>query len=194
MRSGNWTGWTATQLLGAEVAGKTLGIIGLGRIGRAVAERAAGFRMNVLYHSRHPLTEPAVQWQSSGLSDVLRQADFVSLHVPLTESTRHLIGATELSLMKPTAMLINTARGPVVDEAALVDALRRGTIAGAGLDVYEEEPRLHHGLGALSQVALLPHLGSATRSARVRMGMICLDNIEAVLAGRPAPNQISRGS
>ena len=190
VRSGNWNGWTATQLLGAEVAGTTLGIIGMGRIGRAVAERAAGFRMKVLYYSRRPLAEAAVQWQAGSLSEVLRQADFLSLHVPLTAATQHLIGAAELSLMKPTAMLINTARGPVVDEAALADALRRGTIAGAGLDVYEQEPRVHPGLTALPQVVLLPHLGSATRSARVRMGMICLDNIEAVLAGRPAPNQI----
>ncbi len=123
---------------------------------------------------------------------MLRQADFLSLHVPLTAATQHLIGAAELSLMRPTAVLINTARGPVVDEAALADALRSGTIAGAGLDVYEQEPRIHPGLSGLPQVVLLPHLGSATRSARVRMGMICLDNIEAVLAGRPAPNRIAR--
>lgn len=192
VRSGAWTGWNATQLLGAEVAGRTIGIIGMGRIGQAVARRAAGFHMRVLYHARHPVTPmtSSDQWERVSLSELLRQADFVSVHVSLTEGTRHLIGAPELALMRQTAILINTARGQIVDEAALVEALQTQRIAGAGLDVYEEEPHVHPELISLQNVVLLPHLGSATWSTRVQMGMICLHNIEAVLAGRPAPNRV----
>jgi glyoxylate reductase len=192
VRSGGWTGWTPTQLLGAEVAGRTLGIVGMGRIGQAVAQRASGFRMRVLYHARRPLTEApcADGWEYVDLPNLLPQADFVSIHVPLTTATRFLIGARELAMMRPTAILINTARGPIVNEGALVEALRNGTIAGAGLDVYEAEPALHPALVSFRQAVLLPHLGSATWSARVQMGMICLRNIEAVLAGRPAPNRV----
>jgi glyoxylate reductase len=191
VRTGTWRGWAPTQLLGADVAGKTLGIIGMGRIGQAVAQRAQGFRMRVLYESRRAVTPPrGFAWERRPLDEVLAEADFISLHVPLTEATRHLIGARELSLMKPTAILINTARGPVVDEKALVSALKAGTIAGAGLDVYEQEPLVHPGLVELPNVVLLPHLGSATLETRIRMGRICLDNIEAVLNGRPAPNRI----
>jgi glyoxylate reductase len=194
VRGGTWTGWTATQLLGAEVAGRTLGIIGMGRIGQAVARRAAGFRMPVRYYNRcSPLdSPPGAQWERASLRDLLRDSDFVSIHVPLNEETRHLIGAPELALMRRTAILVNTARGPIVDEAALTDALERRAIAGAGLDVYEEEPRVHSGLRTLPQVVLLPHLGSATWFARVQMGMICLANVDAVLAGRPAPNPVMR--
>jgi glyoxylate reductase len=193
VRSGGWTGWTPTQLLGAEVASRTLGIVGMGRIGQAVARRASGFRMTVLYHSRRRLPElsAADQWESLSLDELLRRSDFVSIHLPLTPATRHLIGAREFSLMRRTAFLINTARGPVVDETALAEALANGTIAGAGLDVFEEEPALHPALAGLNQTVLLPHLGSATLSARVRMGMVCLDNIEAVLEGRQAPNRVS---
>jgi len=192
VRAGGWTGWTATQLLGAEVAGRTLGIIGMGRIGQAVAQRAAGFRMRVLYQARRPIPPPlSGTWELRTLSEVLRQADFISIHVPLTDTTRHLIGRAELALMRQTAVLINTARGPIVDEAALVEALQKRTLAGAGLDVYEEEPRIHPRLLVLPQVVLLPHLGSATWSARIQMGMICLQNIEAVLGGRPAPNAVN---
>jgi glyoxylate reductase len=192
VRAGTWTGWTATQLLGAEVAGRTLGIIGMGRIGQAVARRAAGFRMPVRYYTRRPPlgSPPGAQWEPVSLPDLLRDSDFVSIHVPLNEETRRLIGAPELALMRRTAILVNTARGPIVDEAALVDALERRAIAGAGLDVYEEEPRVHPGLRILPQVVLLPHLGSATWFARVQMGMICLANVDAVLAGRPAPNPV----
>ncbi len=191
VRTGTWLGWAPTQLLGADVAGKTLGIIGMGRIGQAVAQRAQGFRMRVLYESRRTVAPPpGLSWERRSLDEVLVEADFVSLHVPLTEATRHLIGTRELSLMKPTAILINTARGPVVDEETLVSALKAGTIAGAGLDVYEQEPLVHPGLVELPNVVLLPHLGSATLETRIRMGRICLDNIEAVLNGRPAPNRI----
>lgn len=192
MRTGTWQGWAPTQLLGADVAGKTLGIIGMGRIGQAVAQRAQGFRMRVVYESRRSVVSPpGLLWEHRPLDQLLAEADFVSLHVPLTESTRHLIGARELSRMKPTAILINTARGPVVDEEALVTALKTGVIAGAGLDVYEQEPAVHPGLVGLPNVVLLPHVGSGTLETRIRMGKICLDNIEAVLNGRPAPNRIN---
>lgn len=193
VRTGHWSGWAPTQMLGADVSGKVLGIIGMGRIGRAVAQRAAGFRMTVLYASRHSCPPPPGEaaWEPQPLDEVLRQADFLSLHVPLTDATRHLIGSREFALMKRTAFLINTSRGPVVDEAALASALETGTIAGAGLDVYEQEPFIHPGLSRLANVVLLPHLGSATLATRVRMGLICLENIAAVLSGAPALHPVT---
>lgn len=191
LRSSRWTGWTPTQLLGREVSGTTLGIIGMGRIGQAVARRAEGFRMAVRYHSHRPIPAPPGTWESCPLDELLQESDFVTLHVPLNSETRHLIGARELSLMRPTAILVNTSRGSVIDEAALAHALQSGTIAGAGLDVYEEEPAVHPLLPSLKQVVLLPHLGSATMQTRVQMGLICLENIEAVLEGRPAPNRVA---
>ena len=192
VRSGQWTGWTPTQLLGAAVAGSIVGIVGMGRIGQAVARRAAGFRMQVIYHSHRAVdTPPGAHWGSRDLPDLLRESDIVTIHAPLTPETRHLIGAPEFALMRRTAILINTARGPIVDESALVTALQEGTIAGAGLDVFEDEPKLHPHLASLPQVVLLPHLGSATLATRVEMGMICLKNIEAILAGRPAPNRVA---
>ena len=192
VRSGHWAGWSPTQLLGAEVSGKTLGIIGMGRIGQAVAQRAVGFRMLVRYHTSHPPATSTLpcEWEFRSFRDLLREADIVTIHVPLTSATYHLIGTRELTSMRPTAFLINTARGPILDEEALVDALKTGIIAGAGLDVYEQEPTLHPALAHLKQVVLLPHLGSATLHARVQMGLVCLRNIEAVLEGRPAPNQV----
>jgi glyoxylate reductase len=190
VRSNRWTGWTPTQLLGMEVSKKTLGIIGMGRIGQAVARRAEGFRMGIRYHSHRSLPTVPDAWEPLPLDALLQQSDFVTLHVPLNSETRHLIGARELALMRPTAILINTSRGPVINETALVHALQSGTIAGAGLDVYEEEPVLHPVLPSLKQVVLLPHLGSATMQTRVQMGLICLDNIQAVLEGRPAPNRV----
>jgi glyoxylate reductase len=192
VRSGRWTGWSPTQLMGAEVSGKTLGIIGMGRIGQAVAQRAAGFRMPVHYHSRQLMATSSLprEWEHRSVHDLLGEADIVTIHVPLTPSTHHLIGARELAWMRPTAFLINTARGSIVDEGALVEALKTGIIAGAGLDVYEQEPALYPTLAQLKQVVLLPHLGSATLHARVQMGLVCLRNIEAVLDGLPAPNQI----
>ena len=193
VRSGRWTGWSPTQLLGAEVSGKTLGIIGMGRIGQAVAHRAVGFRMPVRYHTRQLMATASLprEWEYRSLQDILGEADVVTIHVPLTPATHHLIGARELAWMRPTAFVINTARGPIVDEGALVDALKTGIIAGAGLDVYEQEPAIRSALAQLKQVVLLPHLGSATVHARVQMGLVCLENIQAVLDGRPAPNQIS---
>lgn|SRR5512146_740167 len=192
VRNGRWTGWAPTQLLGHAVSGRTVGIIGMGRIGQAVAERAAGFRMKVLYHARRPVETPvgAAPWEMCTLPALLGRADFVTIHVPLTADTHHLIGMRELAMMQRSAILINTARGPIVDEAALVAALRNGTIAGAGLDVFEQEPVLHPDLPSFSQAVLLPHLGSATLDTRVQMGLICLKNVEAVLAGRPAPNRV----
>jgi len=193
VRSGHWTGWNPTQLLGAEISSKILGIIGMGRIGQAVAQRAVGFRMPVLYHSRQPLAPVSFprKWEYRPLQDILGEADVVTIHVPFTSTTHHLIGARELGWMRSTTFLINTARGPIVDEAALVHALKKRIIAGAGLDVYEEEPTLHPELTKLKQVVLLPHLGSATLHARVQMGLVCLKNIQSVLDGRSAPNQIT---
>ena len=193
VRSCSWTGWGPTQLLGTEVSGKILGIIGMGRIGQAVAQRAVGFRMQVHYHTRQFMTTASLprEWEYRSLQDLLGEADITTIHVPLTPATHHLIGTRELSWMKPNAFVINTARGPILDEGALVNALKTGIIAGAGLDVYEQEPAIHPALAELKQVVLLPHLGSATLQARVQMGLVCLRNIEAVLTGRQAPNQIT---
>ncbi len=192
VRTGNWPGWAPTQLLGAEVSGNTLGIIGMGRIGQAVAQRASGFRMPVVYAGRRHVPVPSgLAWEWQPLDAVLARSDFISLHVPLTDTTHHLIGQRELGLMKPTSYLINTSRGPVIDEAALESALEARTIAGAGLDVYEKEPLVSVGLRSLSNVVLLPHVGSATLETRVRMGLICLENIAAALEGRQAPNRVA---
>ena len=193
VRSGQWTGWSPTQLMGAEVSSKILGIIGMGRIGQAVAQRAVGFRMPIRYHTRQPKADTSFprEWAYRSLQDLLGESDMVTIHVPLTPNTHHLIGARELAWMKPTAFLINTARGPIVDEGALVNGLKIGIIAGAGLDVYEQEPTIHPALAELKQVVLLPHLGSATLHARVQMGLVCLKNIQAVLEGRLAPNHVT---
>ena len=192
VRQGQWSGWTPTQLLGAAVAGQTLGIIGMGRIGQAVARRASGFGMTVVYHSHRRVESPAAAtWECVSLPALLAASDILSIHAPLTPNTRHLIGTREFAQMRRTAILINTARGPIVDESALVTALADGTIAGAGLDVFENEPRLHPRLGSFAQVVLLPHLGSATMAARVEMGMMCIRNIDEVLSGRPALNRVN---
>lgn len=194
VREGEFKLWAPFLFLGREVSGKTLGIVGFGRIGRAVARRARGFDMPVLYHSRSRLT-PAEERESpaeyADLNALLAQADFVSLHVPLSKETRHLIGATELSRMKPTACLINTARGPVVDEKALLAALQRGMIAGAGLDVYENEPALTPGLADLPNVVLLPHVGSATLETRTAMAAMAARNLIAGLGGQRPPNLVN---
>lgn len=193
VRRNQWTGWSPTQLLGVDLAGKTLGIIGMGRIGQAVARRAIGFEMNVLYSTRseRPLQLPNPAWQRVSFEELLRRSDFLSPHIPLAPDTHHLINDAALRLMKPTAFLINAARGPVVDEAALVQALQEHRLAGAGLDVYEREPELQQGLRELPQVVLLPHLGSATTETRIRMGMMCVENVLAVLEGKPAPNRVA---
>ena len=188
VRSGGWTTFGPTMLLGAPVAGRTIGIVGMGAIGTAVARRANGFGMTVLCTSRHPHpgAEAEVGAERVGLDELLTRSDIVTLHAPLTDESRHLIDAAALARMKPTAILVNAGRGPLVDESALVAALAGGTIAAAGLDVYEREPTLTPGLAELSNVVLLPHIGSATTEARGAMVRLCCDNIIAVLAGEPA--------
>jgi lactate dehydrogenase-like 2-hydroxyacid dehydrogenase len=195
VRAGAWTGWRPTHLLGTRVSGKTLGLIGLGRIGRAVAQRARhGFGMRVVFHDPSPppagvVAELGAEPRAS-VEDVLREADFVSIHSPATPDTHHLLDARRLALMKPGAFLINTARGDLVDEAALVAALERNTIAGAALDVYEREPEVPRDLLALEQVVLLPHLGSATSETRVAMGLRALENLRAFFAGLPPRDRV----
>ena len=181
LRRGDFKGWRPLLLRGFELHGATLGIIGKGRIGTAVAERAAAFGMHVVHHNR-----------SSGLvlSALLEQSDVISIHCPLSESTRHLIGEAELAAMKPTAILINTARGAVVHEAALVRALDTGQITAAGLDVFEDEPAVHPGLVGRDDVVLLPHIGSATHRCRRRMAELAAENVVAVLSGKPALNPV----
>ena len=193
VRAGKWTGVYWSQLMGADVHGTTLGIIGLGRIGQAIARRAQGFGMRVLYHKRTPDPEAAgrVGAEYRAKADLLRESDFVVLSIPLTEETRHLIGAAELALMKPTAFLVNVARGPVVDEAALGEALRSKRIAGAGLDVFEGEPKLHPGLLGLENLALTPHIGSASGATRRRMATRAAENCIAALEGHRPPNLVN---
>lgn len=194
VRSGGFTGWRPDLLVGTEVAGKTLGIVGLGRIGSAMARRGAlGFGMKVLYVARSdkPDAERELGARRVSLEELLGASDFVSIHVPLGASTRHLIDREALGKMLPRAFLINTSRGAVVDEAALVEALRERRIAGAGLDVYEHEPQLAAGLAELDNVVLLPHLGSATVETRERMAHRAVDNVLEVLAGRPPRDPVS---
>ncbi len=192
-RSGAWLQWNFDLLCGTDVWGKTLGIIGLGRIGRAVARRASGFRMRVIYHSttRAPVEiEKELNAEYLPQDQVLRQADFLSLHVPLNEKTRGLMGPLEFGKMKSSAFLINTTRGPVVQEAALVDALDRGVIAGAALDVFEREPVISDGLRR-DNVVLAPHLGSASVETRTRMAMIAVENVIAFFGGQPPPTMLN---
>lgn len=186
VRSGKWKGFGPLQFLGQDISGKTLGLIGLGRIGKAMIPRAKGFGMHILYWNRTRLSEEAEQ--SLGITyaskeQLLRQADYISLHVALTEGTRHLIDREALELMRPDSYLINTTRGPVVDEGALVEALQAGRIAGAGLDVFENEPEVHPGLIGMENVVLLPHLGSATLQVRTQMGMLAIDNCLSACRG-----------
>jgi glyoxylate reductase len=187
-RSGRWKRWEWDLLWGLDVHGKTLGILGFGRIGRAVARRALGFRMQVLYHDAVRAAAAVEQELSAtyaGLDTVLRESDFVTLHTPLLPETRHLIDERALRSMKKTAILVNAARGPIVDEAALVRALTEGWIAGAGLDVFEEEPRIHPGLLPLHNVVLAPHIASASRETRLAMASLAVRNCVAVLEGKP---------
>jgi glyoxylate reductase len=186
--------WGPLMMLGQDVHGKVLGIVGFGRIGRAVARRAAGFGMRVRYHSRNPAPEEVERElgaERRTLEELLAEADVVSLHCALTPETHHLIGAEQLRRMKPTAILVNTARGPVVDEAALADALARGEILAAGLDVFEREPEVHPRLLELDNVVLVPHLGSATVETRVAMGMVAADNLLAAFEGRRPPTLVN---
>ncbi len=195
LRNGEWTGWRPTHMMGTSVTGKTLGLIGMGRIARAVAARAArGFDMKIVFHDPFPPGAEALAGlnavQAESPEDVYAQADFLSLHCPGGKETYHLIGTQVFKAMKPGAFLINTARGDVVDEAALVDALRNGGIAGAGLDVFEKEPAVTPALIEMENVVLLPHLGSATRETRKAMGMRVVENIEAFFSGETPRDQL----
>ena len=195
VRCGAWTGWRPTHMLGTQVSGKTLGLVGMGRIARAVARRAhQGFGMQVIFHDPFPpSTEDAGALGAeprASLEQVLEESDFVSLHCPATPETRHLMNRERLARMRRSAFLINTARGDVVDEAALVDALADGTIAGAALDVYEREPQITPQLLAMENVVLLPHLGSATRETRVAMGRRAVENLRLFFSGAPLRDRV----
>ena len=186
IRAGKWKAWRLMALLGNDVHGRTLGIVGMGNIGQAVARRASGFGMTILYHNRHRLPETlefelGVTWVE--LQTLLQTADFVSVHTPLSTETRHLIGEKELRMMQPTAYLINTSRGPVVDETAVIRALQEQWIAGAGLDVFEQEPDVPQALKDLDNVVLLPHIGSASIASRTRMAVMAAQSVVAVLQG-----------
>lgn len=185
LRAGKFHGWGPMLLLGVDIFEKTLGIVGLGRIGSAVARRAAGFRMNILYTAKENNLELEKECNAKRveLNELLAHSDFVSLHVPLTDATQHMIGTEQLQMMKNSAILINTARGPIVDEQALVEALRSKEIAGAGLDVFENEPALAPGLAELDNTILLPHLGSATIETRSKMATLAAQNAIAVFQG-----------
>ena len=195
VRAGGWTGWRPTHMLGTQVGGKTLGLVGMGRIARAVAKRAHhGFGMRVIFHDPYPPSaadaaalgaEPR-----SSLEQVLEEADFVSLHCPAMPETRHLMNRERLARMRPSAFLVNTARGDVVDETALVEALQKRVIAGAGLDVYEQEPKVSPELLKMENVVLFPHLGSATQETRVAMGMRALENLRLFFSGAPLRDRV----
>jgi len=196
LRGGHWTGWRPTHMMATHVTGKTLGLVGMGRIARAVAKRAHhGFGMKVIYHD--PFPPPADVAAALGaepraeLDEVLREADFVSLHCPATPETRHLMNRERLGLMRPDAFLVNTARGDVVDEGALVEALQQKKIAGAGLDVFEREPEVTRALLSMENVVLLPHLGSATTETRVAMGLRALENLRLFFGGKPLRDRVA---
>jgi lactate dehydrogenase-like 2-hydroxyacid dehydrogenase len=195
LRAGEWTGWHPTQLLGTQVAGKTLGMIGFGRIAQAMAAKAHfGFNMPIIFYKPRPadpeLLERFQARQMDSIESVLQEADFVALHCPGSTDNYHLINAERLALMKPGAILINTARGDVVDNKALITALREKKIAAAGLDVYEGEPNLDPGFLSLDNAVLLPHLGSATTETRIAMGMKVIENLESFFRGEKPPNRI----
>jgi glyoxylate reductase len=193
-RAGKFHGWGPMMLMGGDVHGKVLGIIGFGRIGRTVAKRAIGFDMKVLYHDRYPAdpeTESQLRARFVLMEELLEASDFVSVHTDYNPETHHLIGAPELARMKPTAYLINTARGACVDEAALVEALKSGQIAGAGLDVFEREPEIHPGLLELENAVLAPHIASASLETRTAMAMMAAENVIACLSGERPPNLVN---
>ena len=185
LRGGRWHGWGVTQYLGRDVHGATLGLVGYGRIGRAVARRADGFGMRVLHHARH---DTGIHGYVADLDAMLREADVVSLHIPGGDGTLHLIDARRIALMKPTAVLVNTARGTVVDEAALADALHEGRLFAAGIDVYEREPEIHPRLLRAPRAVLLPHVGSGSQATRTRMATMATSAVATVLAGGVPPN------
>jgi glyoxylate reductase len=188
LRTGAWHGWGINQYLGRDVHGATIGVVGYGRIGQAVARRASGFGMQVLHHTRRDTGVPG--W-TADLDALLAESDVVSLHVPLRDETRHLIDARRLGIMKRTAVLVNTARGPVVDEEALAIALEDGQIFAAGIDVYEREPEVHPRLLAAPRTVLLPHIGSASQQTRTRMAQLACEGAVAVLNGERPPNLVT---
>lgn len=191
LRAGEWTGWRPTHLLGRSLRGKVLGLVGYGRIARAVAERAKAFGMEVMVHSRSRAEDVPEAAYHASLESLLRVADIVSLHAPGGAATRHMIDAAALAAMKRDAVLVNTGRGTLIDEAALAEALKAGTIAAAGLDVYEREPAVEAALVGLPNVVLLPHLGSATLETREAMGMRVADNLDAFFAGREPLDRVA---
>ena len=194
IRDGKWTGWRLKQWLGVDVHHATLGIVGMGRIGQAIARRAFGFDMRVIYHNRKRVAEEIERKVNASwvtMDDLLRLSDFVVLQVPYSPETHHLIGAAELAKMKPTAILINSTRGGVVDDAALIDALKNGTIRAAGLDVFENEPKLNSGFLGLDNVVLAPHIGSSTEATRRAMAMTAAKNAVAALTGGVPPNLVN---
>ncbi len=193
LRAGKFTGWGPLLLCGTDVHGATLGILGAGRIGKAMARRAYGFDMKIMYYNRHRLSpeeEATYALTYASLDEVLQQSDFVSIHTPYTQETHHLLGERELALMKPEAMLINTSRGPIVDEKALVQALQSNTIAAAGLDVFEREPAVEPELLTMENVVLLPHIASASLKTRTRMATMASENIVAHANGQQPPNAV----
>jgi glyoxylate reductase len=190
LRAGRWPGWDVDQYLGRDVHAAVLGVVGFGRVGQAVARRAAGFGMEVLHHTRR---DTGMAGWRGDLERLLAESDIVTLHVPLTDETRHLIDARRLALMKQDAVLVNTSRGPVVDEEALALALEAGAIFAAGLDVYEREPEVHPRLLAAPRTVLLPHIGSASLATRTRMAQVAAENVVAVLAGERPRNAVTGG-
>jgi len=194
LRNGEWKGWQFIQWLGSDVHHATLGILGMGRIGQTVARRALGFDMKVIYHNRTPLAadqEAAIRASWVDKQTLLREADFLVLLLPYSPATHHTIGAAELALMKPTAHLINVARGGIVDDEALISALRQRRLSGAGLDVFEGEPKFNPGYLELDNVALTPHIGSSSRATRMAMAMTAADNLIAALSGQRPPNLLN---
>ncbi len=196
VRQGEWTGWRPTHMMGTKITGKTLGLIGMGRIAQAMARKAHhGFGMKIIFTDPYPPAQSVIDGLQAemvdSVEDVLRQADFVSLHCPGGKETHHLLNSERLALMKPSAYLINSARGDVVDNQALIEALKNRSIAGAGLDVFEGEPKLDLGFLELDNAVLLPHLGSATLETRVAMGNRVLENLEAFFNGTPMGDQIA---
>jgi glyoxylate reductase len=189
LRAGRWLGWGINQYLGRDVHGATLGLVGSGRIGSAVARRAVGFGMSVLHHTR---TDTGLPGWRADLDQMLQESDVVSLHVPLSDATRHLIDRRRLGLLRPTAVLVNTSRGPIVDEEALAEALEDGRLFAAGLDVFEREPEVHPRLLAAPRAVLVPHIGSASVATRTRMARLACEGAVAVLRGEQPPNLVKR--
>ncbi len=194
LRAGHWKGWKNDQFLGVDVHHATLGIVGMGRIGQAMARRAKGFSMRVLYHNRNRVpraVEKQLGAKYATLDRLLKESDFVSLNMPYSPASHHLIGAKQLVLMKPTAVIVNAARGGIIDDAALVEALKDRRIAAAGVDVFEGEPKFNPGFLGLENVALAPHIGSATRATRTAMATLAMKNLTAVLSGKRPPNLLN---